>query len=81
MVAYSFIDRGYPQDLVESAMVRARRKNREDTLRVEDRSEKNQNSELIYLITTFNPGSNILGNIVKTIFIVHDYSSFVALKI
>lgn len=65
-MAHSFLDRGYPQDLVESAMVKARRQNREDLLRVEGKSENtNDNSELIYLITTFNPGSNILGNIVK----------------
>ena len=65
-MAHPFLNRCYPQDLVESAMVKARPQNREDILRVEGKSENtNHNSELIYIITAFNPESNILGNIVK----------------
>ncbi len=65
-MAHSFLDRGYPQDLVEAAMVKARRQDRDDLLREKGKSETEKgNSELSYLITTYNPARNILDNIVK----------------
>ena len=56
-MAKSFIERGYPQDLVEAAMVRASGQKREDLLVPKPKSETNeQTPRSVFIITTFNPG-------------------------
>ena len=65
-MAKSFIERGYPQDLVEAAMVRASGQKREDLLVPKPKSETNeQTPRSVFMITTFNPGQNILNDIVR----------------
>ena len=65
-MAHSFLDRGYPQELVEAAMIKARRKCRSDLLTPrEDPETDNKMEGSVFLITTYNTCSNLLGNIVR----------------
>ena len=62
----SFLDRGYPQTLVEQTLVRARRQDRDSLLQPKTEAEtKEQEGEKIHLITTFNPGRNVIGEIIN----------------
>ena len=65
-MARSFIERGYPRDLVEMAMVRASRRSREDLLRpIEQPKTDKMTSESVFVMTTYNPAQNILNDIVR----------------
>ena len=65
-MAKSFIERGYPQDLVEKAMIRASRQDRKELLQPKPKPETNEKIPgLVFMITTFNPGHNILNDIVR----------------
>ena len=63
-MAHSFMRRGYPENLVFSSLVRARRLERDVLLIEKDKEKKEAENESIFLIQTFTPGQNVLGDIV-----------------
>ena len=62
-MAEAFIRRGYPESLVFTSLVRARRVDR-NSLLVEMELKKTKNDS-VFLIQTFTPGNNVLGCIVN----------------
>ncbi len=67
-MAQSFLARGYPQELVETAVIRARRRNRDELLASDPspKTEKGNTFDSVFLIRTFTPGSDILGKIIES---------------
>jgi hypothetical protein len=65
-LAGHFLRRGYPQHLIEEAIIKTRRINRASTLTQSDTDKKDTNKSTLFLITTYKPGTNILKNIVDT---------------
>ena len=65
-MARSFIIRGYPPGLIEAAIIRARRQNRDDLLKPRDKPETIENRlESVLLITRYTLGPYVLSNIVQ----------------
>jgi hypothetical protein len=60
--AKHFRRRGYPEDLLETAVLKARRQNRDDLLK--PKSNINEKLERPILTTTFHPNDSTLKNIV-----------------
>ena len=63
-LASHFLRRGYPQQLIEEAVIKARRIDRSTTLQPKEPKDNTNNQETMFLITTYNPNANILKNIV-----------------
>lgn len=63
-MAKCFLDRGYPADLVETSMIKARRMDRDILLAPKSPENKQNNDNTVALITTYNSGQNILGRII-----------------
>ena len=65
-MARSSIIRGYPPGLMETAMIRARRQNRNDILKPRDKPGTIENRlDSVFLITRYTSGPYVLGNIVQ----------------
>ena len=65
-----FIRRGYPFELIQKAFVKASTQTREDLLnkqrtRLEETTEEDSSEQNLFLITTFDPESDILGKMVR----------------
>ena len=65
MLAGHFHRRGYPDDIIEKAIIDVRRKDRHSLLHPPPKDECNQPSENLFLVTTHIVGHNPLKDIVK----------------
>jgi hypothetical protein len=65
-LASHFLRRGYPQPLIEEAIIKARRTDRLTTLLPQEPQEKEKTKDTLFLITTNNTSGNILKEIVDT---------------
>ena len=65
-MAQSFLARGYPLSLVETALIRPRRQDRDALPEHKDKFPETDktNGESMFLITMFNPCSNVLKQVV-----------------
>ena len=66
-MAKSFIVRGYPAYLIEESMIRASRQDRKSLLLPKEQPPETERKtfDSLFLITSYSPGKNILGNIVR----------------
>ena len=65
-MAEAFLNRGYPSDLVETAVIKERRMDRGKLLApIQPKTEKDDTKNKMFLIATYNSGQNILGNIIE----------------
>ena len=65
MLAGHFHRRGYPDDIIEKAIIDVRRKDRQTLLHPPPKANRNQPSENLFLVTTHLVGHNPLKDIVK----------------
>jgi hypothetical protein len=65
MLSNHFLRRGYPITLIESALIKARRKTREDLLHPETPPSQTQAEDNLYAISTYHPGAQPLKNIIQ----------------
>ena len=65
MLASHFTRRGYPDELIEGALIQARRADRTKLLRPKDKSVQTFDDSKLFCITTHSPGHNLMRNIVE----------------
>jgi hypothetical protein len=66
MICQHFLRRNYPLDLLEDAVLKVRRKDRESLLKNNDKNvQKTRDNDRLFLINTFNPQENPLSKVVK----------------
>ena len=61
----AFLQRGYPQDTVMQALIKARQANRMELLATPIENENTNRVKNVILVQTYNPGNNTLQNIVS----------------
>jgi hypothetical protein len=65
MLAQSFQKRGYPSSIIEEAMIKVRRLDREGLLHPPEPPENTTKIQNLFLVTTFNPGNQPTKGIIQ----------------